>query len=254
MSDQRLRNILSKFQTITLEEMDGVRLMDRVDTKFVFSYEQLLQILPSIESEYRILKVENNLLPEYQSIYFDSEDLFFYEEHHRKRLDRFKVRYRKYVDSDIVFLEVKHKKKGRTNKNRILVNELTTEMPDEHKKFIDNAGVPELDLKPILRNKFNRITLVSKSSVERLTLDVHLEFEADGKHEDMNEIVIAELKQEKASRNSVFWRTIKKHRIRPYRLSKYCIGMIKIKGKENVKYNRFKKKLLKLNKIRTNAA
>lgn len=254
MTDQRLRNILNGFEPITLEEMDNVRLMDRVDTKFVFSFEQLLEILPAIKEEYRILNVENNVLPEYESIYFDNEDLFFYEEHHRKRVDRYKVRYRKYVDSDIAFLEVKHKNKGRTNKNRILVDDLLMEMPEEHKQFIYNTGVPKLELKPILKNSFNRITLVSKKNVERLTLDVHLAFEADGRSEKMDEIVIAELKQEKASRNSVFYQTIKKLRIRPYRISKYCIGMIKIKGKENVKYNRFKKKLLKLNKLKTHAA
>jgi hypothetical protein len=42
---------------------------------------------------------------------------------------------------------------------------------------------------------------------------------------------------------------MKKERIRPYRLSKYCIGSVEIYGEEVLKFNRFKKKLLFLNKI-----
>ena len=65
----------------------------------------------------------------------------------------------------------------------------------------------------------------------------------------MKSLVIAELKQESLDRNSPFYKLMKKERIRPYRLSKYCIGSVEIYGEEVLKFNRFKKKLLFLNKI-----
>jgi hypothetical protein len=56
---------------------------------------------------------------------------------------------------------------------------------------------------------------------------------------------IAELKQENVNRNSVFYQLMKSRCIRPYRLSKYCIGSIELYGSA-LKFNRFKKKLLQL--------
>lgn len=254
MPEKQLYNILEQFKSISLEEMDDVRLMNRMDTKFVFSYQQLLDILPELANDYRILKVENNLTPGYRTIYYDTPEHELYVDHHRKKVDRYKVRYRKYLDSNIAFLEVKHKFKGRTDKKRIVVDDLMFRMPDEHAEFVRSAGVEQENLESVLSNQFNRITLVGEDPIERLTLDINLEFGMEDHLEKLDNIVIAELKQEKASRNSPFYSILKAKQIRPNRISKYCIGLIKLMGKDNVKYNRFKKKLLILNKLSFNAA
>lgn len=250
MSNSQIDNIISKFDTISLEEMDRVKLMNRVDTKFVFSLNELALILPELQEHYRIVEINGNITPTYESVYFDDKEHSLYSAHQRKQPDRFKVRYRKYVESNLVFLEVKHKKKGRTDKSRIVVEGLDNNMPKEHADFVHGTGVPNTELHPILINRFNRLTLVAKEHIERLTLDINLSFEADGKVENLDHIVIAELKQEKISRNSPFFSVVKKHQIRPYRISKYCIGVIKLLGAENIKYNRFKKKILKLDKLK----
>ena len=65
----------------------------------------------------------------------------------------------------------------------------------------------------------------------------------------LDNLVIAELKQEFINRNSPFYSLMKKLVIRPYRLSKYCLGTLEVYGTENLKYNRFKEKLRKLRKI-----
>lgn len=254
MSDSQFDNIIKQFDTISLEEMDSVKLMNRVDTKFVFSRAQLLQILPELKDHYRIVQIKGNLTPSYESVYFDDDTYGLYAAHQRKQPDRFKVRYRKYVESNIAFLEVKHKKKGRTDKSRILVDSIDDEMPADHAEFVYGTGVPKNKLQPILVNRFNRLTLVAKEHIERLTLDINLYFKDDDNDVNLDYIVIAELKQEKVSRTSPFFSIMKEHQIRPYRISKYCIGVIKLLGKENIKYNRFKKKLLKLNKLKTHAS
>ncbi len=102
-------------------------------------------------------------------------------------------------------------------------------------------------------NSFQRITLVSKTENERLTLDFNILFEKDGVKKSFNQLVIAELKQEDLNRNSTFYQLMKKHQIRPYRLSKYCLGSVEIYGEEKLKFNRFKKKLLYLKKINRDA-
>ncbi|XOV68348.1 MAG: polyphosphate polymerase domain-containing protein [Fluviicola sp.] len=254
MSTQHLDNIINAFEPIHLEEMSATELMNRVDTKFVITLNQLLLVLPELQRHYKILEVEGLRLPQYESEYYDNDTLDFYIDHHRKKVDRFKVRFRKYVESDLSFLEVKHKSKGRTDKQRIMVQDLPGVMNKEHFDFVKSTGVQKENLNYILTNKFHRITLVGKNHVERLTFDLNLEFNGNNTTKMMNNLVIAELKQERLSRQSPFYKVVKSMMIRPYRISKYCIGVIELYGKENVKYNRFKKKLLKLNKLQANVA
>ena len=112
----------------------------------------------------------------------------------------------------------------------------------------------ELLLQPKMWNSFSRLTLVHKELNERLTLDMDLTFSWGEEHRMFDQLVIAELKQETVSRKSTFFELMKKRGIRPYRLSKYCIGAIELYGSTRLKFNRFKKKLLTLKKINTHSA
>lgn len=248
------QSILEQFDKIHLEEMDRVQLMNRVDTKFTFSSDQLLEILPRLQEHYKVLEVEGCLLSEYESLYYDNKEHKNYLDHHKQLRDRYKVRFRKYVNSNIAFLEVKHKKNGRTEKSRIRANDIPNELSDSQAQFIKEQGLKSEHLIPCLLNRFKRITLVHKTMNERLTLDIDLTFEWQNKTTKLDKVVIAELKQERANRISPFYSLMKSNLIRPSRVSKYCVGMIKTYGKENIKYNRFKKKLLQIQKIQTDAA
>lgn len=254
MAVRQVEEILSEFDKIHLEEMDRVQLMNRVDTKFTFSHKKLIEILPLLNKDYKVLDVDGVLLSAYESLYYDDSERSCYINHHRQRLDRFKVRYRKYVNSDIAFLEVKHKKNGRTEKSRIPSNGIPFEMSASQEEFVHGLGLQSGHLVPCLLNDFKRITLVNKTMNERLTLDIDLTFTWQEKVQRIEGVVIAELKQERAIRNSPFYSLMKKNLIRPLRISKYCVGMITIYGKENIKYNRFKKKLLQIKKIQHDAA
>lgn len=254
MITESTQSILEQFDKIHLEEMDRVQLMNRVDTKFTFSSDQLLLILPTLKDHYKVLEVEGFLLSEYESLYYDNEGHKNYLDHHKQLRDRFKVRFRKYVNSNIAFLEIKHKKNGRTEKSRIRSNGIPYKLSELQEQFIHEQGLRGMDLIPCLLNRFKRITLVNKTINERLTLDIDLTFEWENKSVALNKVVIAELKQERADRTSPFYALMKSNLIRPSRVSKYCVGMIKTYGKENIKYNRFKKKLLQIQKIQTDAA
>ena len=104
MLQDQIKPITSEFTKITLNEMDEVKLMNRVDTKFAFNFSQLKTILESLIDSYKILEIENTRMPFYESLYFDEENFKFYNDHYIGKEDRFKVRFRKYVESNLSFL------------------------------------------------------------------------------------------------------------------------------------------------------
>lgn len=250
----KIATLVQKFKPITLEEMDRVKLMNRIDTKFAFSVHQLVELLPALSNDYRILEIKDTRTPHYQSLYFDDVDFSFFKAHHNGRTNRFKVRIRKYVESDLFFLELKHKIKGRTDKKRIKTGDFTERLDEQQVTFLNQYLAKDAELKPNLWNSFNRITLVNNIDEERLTLDFNLQFYWEETHHKFENIVIAELKQRKLTRNSPFYQLMKTNYIRPYRLSKYCIGAIELYNEKNIKYNRFKEKLLKLKSINAHVA
>lgn len=252
-SMNEIKELLDPFEPITLQEMDRVKLMNRMDTKFAFRFSDLNTLLPLLTLNYRVLTIEGTNTPHYESLYFDDERFSFFRDHHNGKGDRFKVRIRKYVESNLFFLEIKHKIKGRTDKKRIVTDQFNEVLPESDLAFVQNELQANKNLVPTMWNSFQRITLVSKTENERLTLDFNILFEKDGVKKSFKQLVIAELKQEDLNRNSVFYQLMKGQRIRPYRLSKYCLGSVEIYGEEKLKFNRFKKKLLYLKKINHDA-
>ena len=114
--------IVQGMAPITLDEMSGVKLMNRIDTKYVVTETQLRDILMRIRDAYYAQEVEGNRLSPYSTVYYDTPELTMYLIHHDRHLVRDKVRVRTYVDSHLTFCEVKHKNnKGRTKKKRIEV-------------------------------------------------------------------------------------------------------------------------------------
>jgi hypothetical protein len=251
--NNQINEALKDFEPISLLEMDRVKLMNRVDTKFAFSVTEFLTFLPHLAEHYSILEIEGTRTPFYESLYLDDSQFTFFRDHHNGRTNRFKVRYRKYVESNLSFLEIKHKVKGRTDKSRIKVDDIPLDLLEKHTKFIEGIVTQDVNLKPVMWNSFHRMTLVNKTENERLTLDFDLTFKWNDKTQNFNNLIIAELKQENVNRNSAFYQLMKSRCIRPYRLSKYCIGSIELYG-NTLKFNRFKKKLLQLKKINNYAA
>lgn len=229
--------------------MDSVALMDRHDTKYVLNRSDFELMLPELSSEYRVLNVNGNLISKYVSQYFDSNSFEFYRLHQTGKKNRVKIRIRRYVESNINFLEVKLKNnKGRTVKHRMPVGELRSELSLYDQNFIQEHAELKFDLKAVIVNSFSRITLVHKSKPERLTFDLELSFtnSVDSKLEIPN-LVIAELKQEKFDRSSLFPSRMKELMLRPENISKYCLGIALLES--HVKKNEIKQKIRKLSSL-----
>lgn len=93
---QEIADILSKFSPIAIAQMDEVKLLNRTDTKYILSVEQLENILPQLTKDYTCLEVENTRMSSYKTLYFDTNERMFYHHHHNGKPNRYKVRMRQY--------------------------------------------------------------------------------------------------------------------------------------------------------------
>jgi hypothetical protein len=248
---ESLDNILHSFAPISLSEMDRVELMNRKETKFVFSALRLPEILQMASKYYQVLEIDNIRSFLYHTTYLDTCDLKFYMHQFNGRLNRFKVRYRVYESTGGSFLEIKHKtNKMRTVKWRIKnAIDKDTVFDTQAADFVDKYIGENKSLKPVLDNWFNRVTLVGIGFNERVTLDFNMSFaEIEGKKIELPYLAIAEMKYEKTANSSPFFKLLKDLQIRPSGFSKYCMGNILVNNTKKI--NTFKSKLLTLNKIK----
>jgi hypothetical protein len=241
-----VRSIVSQFSPISLDEMDAVKLMDRIDMKFILPFEQFISLLPQLAVNYHVLTIDDNQVFSYQTDYYDTPGLNMFYDHHNGRLTRFKIRHREYVESRLSFLEVKF----RSNKGRILKERIQYQNQDDQffMSFIKkhtpyNPG----KLACTVVNHFNRFTLVDHGMHERATADFNISFTDRSRTIYMNGLVIIEIKQAQADKSSLIYQVMKNNHIRPSSISKYCIGVTLLN--DNSKSNNFKHILLQINKI-----
>jgi len=245
--------LLNEMSPISLKDMDAVRLMDRIDTKYVIHAERFESFIKKIKNDYFVQEINGTRVNDYQTTYLDTpnEDMFL--AHQNGKSDREKIRIREYIGSDLVFLEVKHKNnKGQTQKVRTAISDRELFRNEDNRAFLHSHSNYELNnLYPIIENSFNRITLVNRSKTERLTLDCDINFlNLETRMSKMiPDIVIIEVKQ-----NGQFFsparEILAKERIKPVSISKYCLGVVLTNP--SLKYNRFKKKLMQINKLTNN--
>ena len=243
------QNLLNDLQTLSLDELDKVKLLDRKDTKFVFNQNQLPSILEKIKPYYRILEINDSTISNYDNTYFDTHDFLFYNQHHNENRKRYKVRFRKYSSTSKLFFEIKIKNnKNRTVKKRMLVNEMNKCLGKQEKFLVSKIIDLQLtQLTPILDIQFSRITLTDNNFSERLTIDTNLSVKNGTSSKIFDQLVISEIKQKKYNPKSDFVQILRNMKIPEMRFSKYCMGMLHVNKK--IKYNRFKPKLLQINKI-----
>ncbi len=235
--------IINNFNSISLDEMNSVKLMNRVDTKFVTTVPRLVRLLEMAQSDYRVQEIEGKRSSSYTTLYYDTPSLEMYMSHHNGCLGRQKVRVRRYLDSGLTFLEVKNKNNHRrTRKKRIAITDLGID-GEEKREFLQGLCWYDIDtLQPALRNWFNRITLVNVGKTERVTIDTGLRFEnlTCGVERSLQQAVIIELKRD-GNVASPLLTMLRDLRIQPHGFSKYCIGTALTNPL--VKQNRLKEKI-----------
>jgi hypothetical protein len=196
--------------------------------------ETFQRLVVSLSDDWHALEIDGRRQFGYSSTYFDTEDLLSYRAHLQRRRRRYKVRVRRYVDSDDCMLEVKRKGlRGVTVKKRT---------PHEASRRADldsidlafvaralegHAEPPSGDLRPVLVTDNRRATLTSLRSRARLTIDTHLRCGwASTSIALRPEYVLLESKvQGNASEVDRVLRTLGE---RPVDISKYCVGVASV--------------------------
>ena len=227
MSETLLEARLGQFDSISLEEMGKVKLMNRVDTKYLTTFPTLLKLLELASADYYVQEIGGERNMPYATCYYDTEGCFMYHEHQRGRKTRQKVRIREYVGSDAKFLEVKSKNnKGRTKKKRVALGPDNSALRANDEFLSRHTPWTSLHLLPRLQNSFKRITLVNRNMTERLTIDTSLCFHNMSTDLDrsLEGLVIIELKRDGLTPSPILG-LLNRLRIKPHGFSKYCMGM-----------------------------
>lgn len=228
--------------------MENVKLLDRMDVKYVIPESKLPAILNNLITDYKVLEIENKRHSYYRTLYFDTNDFKLYRMHHCGMLNRYKIRHRTYVESNLAFLEVKFKNnKGRTIKDRRKSLSVPLTWDTESADFISKKTPYRADvLIPVVWVNYRRITLVGKVNCERVTIDMGLEFITNNAKKEMEGLVIIEVKQPGKVRTPVL-KELRNNKCRQGSISKYCLAIAQMYP--NVKKNNFKEKISSLNKI-----
>ena len=278
-----------RMPTLDLDRIAAVRLMNRVDTKYLVDEALCMELLERAADQYYVQIIDDCRACRYATLYYDTPQWDMYHMHHNRRLTRQKIRTRTYVETGVTYLEVKNKSnKGRTHKrlDRSLFAAAATDTAAADFLRREARYAPET-LSPSLATRFVRVTLVNRAMTERLTIDFDLHFDnvraADRK--DMNTIgpgdmdingcgnngmtgmdngfrpaaeashghtaslgrlVVIELKQD-ALAPSPMKQILAQLRVKPFKLSKYCIG--EALTNPLVKHNRFKAKIRAIGKM-----
>lgn len=218
---------LASFEPVGLTEMDRVALLSRTDTKYLLRLEDLIDLLPALREHYQTLTVAGARLSPYETLYFDTPDYWLFKRHQAGVRNRYKVRSRRYVQTQMAFFEVKHKvNKNYTVKDRIATRELLTRVDGDTAAFLgSHLPAAVTGLEPKLWNTYWRVTLVNRVFPERVTLDLGLAFSRDSDDLTLSGLVTAEVKQAGRPRPTPFIRCMHQAHLRPGGFSKYCLGI-----------------------------
>ncbi len=247
---KEIEQVIQKLPPITLEQMSGIKLMNRIDKKYIINVKNLPLLLEMAKNDYYVQETDGTRFSLYRSCYYDTADANMYMIHEDGKKTRQKIRVREYVYSKLTFLEIKDKNnKGRTSKTRIKVPDTEVLGQEEAKEFLDERSkYPPETINKRLQNQFYRITLVNKLKTERLTIDMEIKYHNYKTGNDaINEnLCIIELKRD-GNKPSPFLDYFFKLRIKNKGISKYCYGMMLTDS--SLKMNRFKPVMRYIQKI-----
>jgi hypothetical protein len=183
------------------------------------------------QASFRVLEIGGRRVFRYRSEYLDSPGRDAYRAHLQGRRRRYKCRVRNYVDSAESHVEVKLKgSRGETLKYRAPygTEQSVGDCADFLAACVGNAYGLSIDrrLRPVLEVEYRRITLVSLTSPERVTLDNALGFldvaTQQGRYVRDTQWIV----ETKSSRGQGFADArLRDAHVHPVNVSKYVLGV-----------------------------
>lgn len=227
--------MLSNFNPISLETLQTkTPLLERTDTKYIAQASHLGSIIGAFLPAYKILQIGNDNIFSYNTIYFDTQAMDFYMDHHQGKRQRKKIRTRYYKETNCSFFEIKFKDKGKTTKKRMEIlneehgihNEKTLQFIQKHNQILYNEPFLKT-ISPSVQIEYKRITLTDNTFTEKVTFDFDFIFTncLDTQHTPIthNNLLIIESKGNK--QNHTAMDILKSCGLKVQdKCSKYCIG------------------------------
>jgi hypothetical protein len=222
-------------EPITLAELDDfAALTTRLERKYVLTKNEAEVVSAVLPPEARVLEIGEQRNFRYTSVYFDTPRRDAYRATACSRRRRFKVRTREYVDSGLLFVEVKTRQGRFTVKDREPCDCAGRLTPAGEARVADSlntadvCGIDTATLAPALRTGFRRTTLYLPESRSRVTIDTDLSFStpvgaSKGRTLEFPELAIVETKTTglPSSLDRLLWSL----GIRPVRFSKFGTGL-----------------------------
>lgn len=250
---------LSGFSAINLTELNATAsYLKRIDRKFLLTEDQFLNILQDLSDDFRALEIDGKRTFLYDNVYMDTDDYLFYRQHQNKVPSRTKIRTRHYTDAgDLAFFEYKQKEGGVTKKFRYQFPAVEHgTMTKWKKRFFEGVYQSMYDEKapditPAMQTRYNRLTLVSNTGAERLTIDFNISVKdlrsKNAKRIKLDNLVIIESKSLSHDCKSI--QIIESHGIdRANSCSKYSLGVIYSGLAE--KWSKFQETMNRIQEIR----
>ena len=85
-------DIIRSFEPISLAQMESVKLMNRIDTKYAVPMAVLPAILEAAQADYYAQEIDGKRIATYDTMYYDTESLDMYVRHHDHQLVRLQIR------------------------------------------------------------------------------------------------------------------------------------------------------------------
>ena len=228
----RVSSVVRNLPAVDLPSLDaGAALLTRVDRKYVVPLATFERLVRTLGDDWSALEISGSRLFGYSSVYFDTPDLLTYRAHLQRRRRRYKVRVRRYVDSDDCMLEVKTKgMRGRTVKERQPhATWQQSDLGEDGRRFVVDClhahGVPPVStFVPVVATSNRRATLTSLTDTARLTVDTDLTCGWGGLTTTLRPgHVVLESKVEGHASSAD--RILRAMGERPAAISKYCLGV-----------------------------
>lgn len=226
--------LLDQFDKISLDALNQkASMLVRLDNKYIVSGATLKKALPTFNQHFQALDINHNTHFNYDTCYFDDEDLTSYFSHHNGRRQRVKIRTRRYNDANLCFVEMKIKDiRGITVKKRFaselgdygkLSNQQLAKIReiywDFYKKDLHEYYSPKLNI------QYFRSTLVAKNDHERITIDHGMHFSTtQNTFKTPDDIFVIETKSKNG--NGIADKILRQFHQHPVKnCSKYCLGL-----------------------------
>lgn len=218
--------VASRFEKATRCLIESRSLLNRTDTKFIVPASLAVWVLARVADRYKVVMNGPGPLAHYITDYYDTSDLrCFYDEMSGRR-PRYKVRVRSYQDGKC-FVETKVKDiSERTRKHRLLraCRELEFSVP-EMDLIAGRTDLPVDELTRSIGVDYDRLSVVSPTSDERVTVDVNITVRAGARRLGFPEVAIFETKQGCHTGLTPIMKSLQQHGLAACELSKYCSAL-----------------------------